>query len=58
MKPGGSEALKHVHAKLRCKGMVAIHLEVDRTNNRALSTYAKLGYATRDKYTIMSLQLE
>ena len=53
----GSKVLLEVSALLRERGVVALHLEVDVTNERAKSAYARAGFSSRDKYHVMSLVL-
>ena len=53
----GSKVLAEVSALLRERDIVALHLEVDGTNERAKSTYARAGFSSRDKYHVMSLVL-
>ncbi len=53
----GRKVLMEVSALLRERDIVALHLEVDRTNERAKSAYARAGFSCRDKYHVMSLVL-
>lgn len=53
----GSWVLVEVSALLRERNIVALHLEVDGTNERAQSTYGRAGFSSRDKYHVMSLVL-
>ncbi len=53
----GSKVLADVSALLRERDIVALHLEVDGTNERAKSAYARAGFSSRDKYHVMSLVL-
>jgi len=53
----GARALKEIAALLRARGIVAVHLEVDGTNERARAAYARAGFSSRDKYHVMSLAL-
>ena len=53
----GSKVLMEVSALLRERDIVALHLEVDGTNERAKSAYARAGFSSRDKYHVMSLVL-
>ena len=53
----GSNVLKKIGAFLRERDVVALHLEVDGTNERAKSAYARAGFSSRDKYHVMSLVL-
>ena len=54
---GGGRVLKEIAALLRARGIVAVHLEVDRQNERARAAYARAGFSSRDKYHVMSLEL-
>ena len=53
----GRKMLVEISALLRERDIVALHLEVDGTNERAKSTYARAGFLSRDKYHVMSLVL-
>ena len=53
----GSKVLAEVSTLLRERGLVAVHLEVDGTNEPAKSVYARAGFSSRDKYHVMSLVL-
>lgn len=53
----GRKMLAEVSALLRQQDIVALHLEVDGTNERAKSAYARAGFSSRDKYHVMSLVL-
>ncbi len=53
----GRMVLLELSALLRERDIVALHLEVDGTNERAKSTYARAGFSSRDKYHVMSLVL-
>ncbi len=53
----GSKVLMEVSALLRERDIVALHLEVDGTNERAKSAYERAGFSNRDKYHVMSLVL-
>lgn len=53
----GNKVLAEVAALLHARGIVALHLEVDGTNDRAKSAYEKAGFSSRDKYHVMSLVL-
>lgn len=53
----GSKVLVEVSALLRERDIVALHLEVNGTNEQAKSTYARAGFSSRDKYHVMSLVL-
>jgi len=52
----GSKVLREVAALLRTRGIVAVHLEVDGSNERARIAYARTGFSSRDKYHVMSLE--
>jgi ribosomal protein S18 acetylase RimI-like enzyme len=53
----GSKVLMEVSELLRERDIVALHLEVDGTNERAIATYARAGFSSRNKYHVMSLTL-
>jgi ribosomal protein S18 acetylase RimI-like enzyme len=53
----GGCVLKEIAKLLRARGIVAVHLEVDGTNERARAAYGRAGFLTRDKYHVMSLSL-
>lgn len=53
----GGRVLKEIAALLRARGIVVVHLEVDRQNLRARAAYARAGFSSRDKYHVMSLVL-
>jgi ribosomal protein S18 acetylase RimI-like enzyme len=44
-------------AEARHRGLVAVHLEVDRDNEVAQRVYAARGYEKRDRYFVMSRSL-
>lgn len=50
----GSDALSALLPQLREAGMVALHLEVARGNDRAAALYARHGFRRRDKYQLMT----
>jgi len=52
-----SEALIALPRALAGGGLRAIHLEVDKTNAKALKLYQRAGFATRDNYLFMSKRL-
>jgi len=52
-----SEALIALPRALAGGGLRAIHLEVDKTNAKALKLYQRAGFATRDNYLFMSKNL-
>jgi ribosomal protein S18 acetylase RimI-like enzyme len=53
----GAEVLRQVTAIMSDRGVLALHLEVDRTNDRAKSLYGRLGFSSREKYHLMSIEL-
>ena len=53
----GGRILKEITTLLRMRGVVAVHLEVDGSNERARAAYARAGFSSRDKYHVMSLDL-
>jgi ribosomal protein S18 acetylase RimI-like enzyme len=54
----GRRLLDAAAAHARARGICAIHLEVDRNNTAARSLYASLGYRARDRYFLMTCDLE
>lgn len=52
-----SEALIALPRALASGGLRAIHLEVDKTNEKALKLYRRAGFAVRDNYLFMSKRL-
>lgn len=52
-----SEVLLTLPKALGDAGVKALHLEVDRTNETAQRLYARCGFKTRDRYTLMSKTL-
>jgi len=53
----GTEVLRQVKTLMSDRGVSALHLEVDRTNERARSLYGRLGFSSREKYHLMSIAL-
>lgn len=52
-----SEALIALPRALAGAGLRAIHLEVDKTNEKALKLYRRAGFSVRDNYLFMSRRL-
>lgn len=52
-----TEALIALPRALSGAGLRAIHLEVDRTNDKAIALYKRAGFAPRDSYIFMSKAL-
>jgi ribosomal protein S18 acetylase RimI-like enzyme len=52
-----TEALIALPRALAEGGLRAIHLEVDRENEKAIKLYKRAGFAAREKYMFMSRQL-
>ena len=50
----GSEALAALARALSEQGVRALHLEVDRGNEAAHRLYTRLGFASRDRYHLMT----
>jgi len=53
----GSKVLQMVKKKSAELGINSIHLEVARSNEKAQALYRKLGFQSRDKYFLMSLDV-
>jgi ribosomal protein S18 acetylase RimI-like enzyme len=53
----GRQALTFVRAAVADMGIVALHLEVARSNTRARRFYETLGFTARDRYHLMSCPL-
>lgn len=52
-----SEVLLALPRTLAAAGMKAIHLEVDKTNDRSQRLYARSGFRIRDRYALMTRTL-
>ena len=50
----GRKILEHVKTRMAACGVVALHLEVARTNSRAKKLYSNCGFASRDGYHLMT----
>jgi ribosomal protein S18 acetylase RimI-like enzyme len=48
----GGAAIAHLEAACREHGVAALHLEVERANNRAQAVYRKLGFRDHDRYLL------
>lgn len=53
----GSRVLERVCAEARAMGIVALHLEVARGNQRARALYERWGFRARERFTLMSCNL-
>jgi GNAT superfamily N-acetyltransferase len=53
----GKQAMQEVIAWLKSQEFVAVHLEVGTANHHAQRLYAGFGFAPRDKYRALSLNL-
>lgn len=53
----GSRVVNRLKAEARALGIVALHLEVARTNDRARQMYEKWGFLARERYHLMSCNL-
>ncbi|OBX33717.1 ribosomal-protein-alanine N-acetyltransferase [Halomonas elongata] len=53
----GREALVRLAETMRDSGIVALHLEVEKSNDRARGLYHGLGFTPRDHYGLMSMSL-
>lgn len=54
----GREALALLGDEVRMLGVMALHLEVARDNERARASYRAAGFELRDKYALMSVVLD
>ena len=54
----GARVLAAVKAEARAQGINALHLEVARDNTRARQLYARAGFEAREKYVLMSLEID
>ena len=52
----GRALLEHAGQAAHELGAIAVHLEVDRSNEPAQRLYASLGYHARDRYFLMTLR--
>lgn len=53
----GGKVLEDLRSEARRLGVRALHLEVARDNERARRLYRRAGFASRDKYHLMTLVL-
>ncbi|WP_424942807.1 N-acetyltransferase family protein [Aliiroseovarius crassostreae] len=53
----GSEAMLALTRALAGQGIAAMHLEVDTDNMRARTLYERIGFASRDRYHLMTRML-
>lgn len=53
----GRTVLGEIQTKARALGVRALHLEVDRENERARRLYLSAGFASRERFHLMSLVL-
>ncbi len=53
----GTKTLELVKVEAKKMGVQAIHLEVAHTNIKAKNLYSKVGFTTREKYVLMSVNL-
>lgn len=53
----GSEVLRTLMPALAEHGVTALHLEVDRNNDKAKRLYGRLGFDSREKYQLMTCRL-
>lgn len=54
----GRSVLRTIQSKAAELGVKALHLEVERTNKRARSLYLSLGFASRERYHLMTCALQ
>jgi ribosomal protein S18 acetylase RimI-like enzyme len=53
----GKTVLREIQSKARCLDIKALHLEVERTNERARSLYLSLGFSSRERFHLMTCAL-
>ncbi|MCC7414317.1 MAG: GNAT family N-acetyltransferase [Gammaproteobacteria bacterium] len=53
----GRAVLEQLQLRARALGIVALHLEVARSNGRARRLYAAYGFEARDRYALMTCRL-
>ncbi|MGB0926844.1 MAG: GNAT family N-acetyltransferase [Pikeienuella sp.] len=54
----GSAAIARLKAVLKADGIKALHLEVNRDNERAQALYGSLGFEMRRQYHLMTVEFE
>ena len=54
----GSKVIAHIRSELAKYRVVALHLEVAKTNERAQRFYSSLGFAARDRYELLSVDID
>jgi ribosomal protein S18 acetylase RimI-like enzyme len=53
----GRKVLEEIRLQAKNLGVMALHLEVDRSNERARRLYRSVGFTSRERYHLMSLIL-
>ena len=53
----GSKVIAHIKSELAKYNVVALHLEVAKTNEQAQHFYSSLGFTARDRYGLMSANI-
>jgi ribosomal protein S18 acetylase RimI-like enzyme len=53
----GKQTLEFIKTEAKNRGIMAIHLEVAKTNNYAHRLYARSNFKIREKYVLMSVNL-
>ena len=53
----GKTVLAEIQSVARAEGVKALHLEVERTNDRAKKLYRSLGFSSRERFHLMTCAL-
>ncbi len=53
----GSRVIQCIQTEARRLGVKALHLEVARSNTRAIETYSRRGFTSRDRYHLITCKL-
>ena len=53
----GAKVIAHIRSELAKYRVVALHLEVAKTNERTQRFYSSLGFTARDRYELMSVDI-
>ena len=54
----GSKVIAHIRSELAKYRVVALHLEVAKTNERAQHFYSSLGFMARNRYELMTVDID